>query len=304
MRTTMFNQRKMRRPSLALAFIGALASTQPAEASELFLIPDKSVVSIQSQPLIRLVGDAFVKGDAPIEQSSLLSVTVAGNGRLSDVRPDAWYADAECIVTSASTLCGGPARSASKNRAVSILKYRVGDAGTYVVDAATAPRTVNVSASDLAAHLRKSGAPAALEPSGPADPEQRIRERQTSFARAIVQVLDQRTADYARVFKHSLEIVLEQNPYDRNLGDPLALRVLRSGKPAINQLVRVGYRDQQAVPPGRVDAYELHTDNEGRTSFLLSTRGLWYVSVLDLRKSPDRAVDYDATWATVTFRTK
>jgi hypothetical protein len=70
MRTTMFNQRKMRRPSLALAFIGALASIQPAKASELFLIPDKSVVSIQSQPLIRLVGDAFVKGDAPIEQSS------------------------------------------------------------------------------------------------------------------------------------------------------------------------------------------------------------------------------------------
>jgi hypothetical protein len=69
----MFNQRKIGRPSLALAFIGALASTQPAKASELFLIPDKSVVSIQSQPLVRLVGDAFAKGDAWIEQSSLLS---------------------------------------------------------------------------------------------------------------------------------------------------------------------------------------------------------------------------------------
>jgi uncharacterized GH25 family protein len=53
-----------------------------------------------------------------------------------------------------------------------------------------------------------------------------------------------------------------------------------------------------------VNLYELRTDSNGRASFLLTSRGLWYVSMLDMRKSADKHADYDATWSTVTFRTK
>jgi hypothetical protein len=303
MRATMFSQRKMRRASAMLAWFAALPLTQRATANELFLIPDKPIISIRSQPLIRLVGDDFDKSDPPIERDNLINMVVAGNGRVTRLRDGAWYDDAECIVTSVSTHCGPPRGPASQSQTVSILKYAVDDAGTYVVDISKRPQVVTVSSGEFAGHLRQSGTSAAFEASVQGNSTRPIRERQSSFARAIVQVLEQRTSDYARDFNHPIEIALDQNPYDRSVGDPVSFRVLRDGKPAVNQLVTVGYRDPQAAPPGRVSVYELRTDNQGRTSFILSTRGLWYVSVLDVRKSSDTKADYDATWSTVTFRT-
>jgi len=220
------------------------------------------------------------------------------------LRDSAWYDDSECIVTAVSTHCGPPKGPASQSQTVSILKSAVDDPGTYVVDVSKRPQIVTVTSGDFAAHLRQSGAPEAFESSERGASAHPIRERQSSFARAILQVLDRRTPDYARDFNHPVELALDQNPYDRTVGDPVAFRVLHDGKPAANQLVTVGYRDPQATPAGRVSVYELRTDNQGRSSFVLSTRGLWYVSVLDMRKSVDTKADYDATWATMTFRTQ
>jgi hypothetical protein len=300
---TMRNQRKTLRKTLPLAWFAALSLTPAATAGELFLIPDKPVTSIKSQPLIRLVGDDFDKSDPPIERANLIGMVVAGNGRVTRLRDSAWYDDSECIVTSVSMHCGPPNGPPSASQTVSILKSEVDDAGTYVVDVSKRPQIVTITSGEFAAHLRQSGAADASEASERGESAQPIRERQSSFARAIVQVLDEKTSDYARAFNHLVEIALDQNPYDRSIGDSIAFRVLRDGKPAANQLVTVGYRDSQATPGGRVSVYELRTDNQGRSSFTLSMRGLWYVSVLDLRKSADAKADYDATWATVTFRT-
>jgi hypothetical protein len=301
---TMVSHWKMRPVFLVLSWLATLAVTQPVTASELFLIPEKSVISMKSEPLIRLVGETFIKSDPPIARASLLDVTVTGNGRVNRLRDSAWYDEAECTVTSISTLCGQRTGAVSKSHAVSILKYVVDNPGTYVVGVSTRPQTVTVSSAELAAHLRQSGAPGVLETVESADSVDPLRERQSSYAHAIVQVSEQRTSDYARVLGHPVEITLDQNPYDRNAGDPIAFRVLRNGKPASDQLVMVGYRDLQTVGSARVNLYELRTDSNGRASFLLTSRGLWYVSMLDMRKSADKHADYDATWSTVTFRTK
>ena len=167
----------------------------------------------------------------------------------------------------------------------------------------TTPQIVTVSTQELMEQVAEAGIDPASVTAG-TDATQ-VRERQSTHARTIVQVSDVRTADYAKGCGYPLEILLDQNPYERSVGDNVSFRVLRDEEPLRNQMVRVGYESperQRGSFGSRVPVLELRTDDNGRASFVPTTAALWYVAALRLEPSHNKRADYDATWTSVTFR--
>jgi uncharacterized GH25 family protein len=80
--------------------------------------------------------------------------------------------------------------------------------------------------------------------------------------------------------------------------------VLYQGKPLANQVVRASYEGFHGHDDsgGHINAHELRTDKDGRASFLLSNKALWYISLIYMQKINDTEADYESNWATATFQ--
>lgn len=278
-----------------------LACGIDAHGEELFLKPDKTVISIHSEPLMRPLDESFHRSEQPLSRESVL-VSVLGRGRTSHPGAHAWYDESECITTLIATTCGRVDRRAVPAGAAAILKYRVAEAGTYVVGVSIRPQVVTISPATLTTHLEQAGANDLIVAMKSKNDAAQVRERRARYARAIVQVLDRASNDFVRPLGHAVEILLDQNPYKHRVGDSLSFRVLYDELPLANQLVNVGYSHSSSPRSGgRVDVRELTTDANGRASFIPSVRALWYIAVAHMQASRDPLADYDATWATVTF---
>jgi uncharacterized GH25 family protein len=118
-----------------------------------------------------------------------------------------------------------------------------------------------------------------------------------------VQVGDEQSTDYSKPLGYPVEILLEQNPYELEVDEELSFRVLFNGEPVRDQIVRVSYAGHDA-PHGHADAYNLRTDEQGRATFLLSEKAIWYIALIHMEKVDDADVDYESNWATVTFEVK
>jgi uncharacterized GH25 family protein len=102
---------------------------------------------------------------------------------------------------------------------------------------------------------------------------------------------------------HRLEIIPEQNPYELRFGNEISFQVLIDGKPAANRVVRAGCEGFHGHDPSgaHVKFHTLRTDEDGRATFLISQKGVWYVSLIHMRAIDDRDADYESNWATLTF---
>lgn len=186
----------------------------------------------------------------------------------------------------------------------SYLKYRTGEAGTYVIGVSTRPNMITMMPEDFIAYLKHDGVLDLLETFEQENELTEVRERYSKHVRTIVQIGDKKTADYANQLNYPVEILLDQNPYELKFGDNLSFRVLVNGKPAANQLVRASYEGFHGhdASGGHFNSYDLRTDNDGRASFLLNNKALWYISLINMQKIDDPEADYESNWATITFQ--
>ena len=123
------------------------------------------------------------------------------------------------------------------------------------------------------------------------------RERYSKHVKAVFQVGDTRTLDYAFVFGYPAEIVPLGNPYAPS-GTSLRVRCLVDGKPVANQVVLWG-------GPGA--ERETRTDAEGVAAVTLDAPGRWYVKFVHMERanrSELAGLDYESKWATLTFETR
>lgn len=265
----------------AVLGLASMGVAPPASAHEMFLKASEYLVSPNSEQVIRLVNGTFAESENSINRDRMAAVGIAANGRTTSPAEDAWYDDENS----------------------SYLRYRTGEAGTYVIGVSTRPSIITLSRDDFIAYLRHDGILDTLAEFEKDEELQQVRERYSKHVRAIVQVGEERSGDHARPLGYPIEILLDGNPYDLDVGDKLDFRVLFEGHPVQNQIVRVSHEGFDGNDSAHHDgnAYVLRTDEEGRAHFTLTEPAVWYIALIHMQKMNDDVVDYESNWATVTF---
>jgi len=272
----------MRRLTAAAAIgVAMVALAAPVSASELFLKPARPRAEPGTEQLVELINGSFEKSANAIARERMTDVSVASNGQVIHPPASDWH-DAG---TSA------------------FLKLRTAEPGTYSIGVSTRPSIVTMSAREFAQYLARDGMPDALAAFERDNRQAKVRERYSKHVRAVVQVGDRRTQDFAQSLGYPLEIIPEQNPYELRFGRELGFLVLYRGKPLANQLVRASYEGFHGhdATGEHVTSYPLRTDAAGRATLLLSNKALWYLATIHMQKVADGKADYESNWATLTF---
>ena len=273
-------QKRITAGIFAVTAVLGVALSAPAAAHEMFLRSDKALQTPNADQVIKLINGTFDESENPITRDRMADVSIVANGKVSKPAPDAWSDDAT----------------------TSYLKYKTGAPGTYVVGVSTRPKIIALSRADFIAYLKHDGI---LDTLATFEKEKlaTVRERYSKHVRAIVQVGEPRTADYAKPLGYPVEIILDQNPYDLKFGKEVSFRVLYKGKPLANQIVKASYEGFHGhdASGGHINAHSMRTDKEGRAKFLLSNKALWYISLIYMQRVSEPDADFESNWATVTF---
>ena len=125
--------------------------------------------------------------------------------------------------------------------------------------------------------------------------------------KALVQVGDARSGDWAHELGYPVEFMPLSNPYELGRGDELRVRFLRAGQPVADQLVYANHEDHHGHDEAgeHVEAVTTRTNADGVATIPLSGTGRWYVRTIHMVETTDEVgVDYESNWATLTFQVR
>jgi uncharacterized GH25 family protein len=268
---------------IAFAFVGALVlCSGSATAHELFLKSEHAVASPGTHQ-IKLLNGSFDKSENSVARDRMRDVSIIANGKTIHPPHSAWSDD--------------------ETKTTSMLEYEAGAPGTYLIGVSTKPKVITLPAKEWADYLKHDGVPDTLAVFEKQNRLENVRERYSKHVRAIVQVGEKKTTDYATPLGYPVEILLEQNPYELKQGQEMSFRVLFAGKPVANQFVKVSYEGHHGHDKSgnHVAAHQLRTDKDGRARFAVDKKSVWYVSLIHMQQIKDAEADYESNWATVTF---
>jgi uncharacterized GH25 family protein len=265
--------------------VATLAASANVVAHEMFLRSKESFLTPKSDQVIRLINGTFDKSDNSISRDRMADVRIVANGKAVHPEESSWYDDENS----------------------SYLNWQSTEEGTYVIGVSTHPRVITMSPDDFMAYLRHDGVLDTLKVFKKENKLAEVQERYSKHIRSIVQVGNKRTPDHKTKLGYPVEIIPDQNPYELRFGHKMSFQVLFKGKPAANQPVRASYEGFHGhdASGGHINSYDLRTDADGRASFLLNNKALWYISLIHMEEKPDDPdVDYESNWATLTFEVK
>ena len=267
------------RRSLVLAFVLLFGSAAVLAAHDLFLKLDDYIVAPESTVRIHVLNGTFSSSEGSVDRDRVRDISVVTPAGVVTLDTTAW----------------------SDRGDTSVLSVRTAGAGTYVVGASVRPRELRLEAKDFNAYLEADGVPdvlAARRRSGELD--RPARERYSKHVKAVLQVGDRRSEDFATALGYPAELVPLDNPYTLRAGGVLRVRALVDGSSVVNQYIVAGGR----TPSGaRIGQSMTRTDSTGVASIRLRTRGLWYVKFIHMtRAAEDTTIDYESKWATLTFQ--
>lgn len=181
------------------------------------------------------------------------------------------------------------------------LRFKTGDAGTYVAGVSTLPRVIELSAKDFKDYLQHEGLTDVI-----AEREQKglsgqpAKERYSKHVKALLQVTEKRTSHFNTRLGYPIEFVPKENPYDLSVGDPFTLTLLLDGKAVADQVVHYSYRPASGTPGERSGK----TNSKGEITLLLDHPGQWYAATIHMTESNEENIDYVSNWATLTFEVR
>jgi hypothetical protein len=248
-------------------------------AHDLFLKLDTYFVPPNTAVLVAVLNGTFSASEGSVAPDRLLDLSVVGPTTRRAIPRASWRVAGD----------------------TTWLTVQTGAAGTYVLGASLRPRQIALSGEDFNSYLKEDGIPDVLA-ARTRDGElgRAVREEYQKHVKAILQVGDARTSAFEHVLGYPAEIVPLANPYEKRIGDTLAVRAVVDGKPVANQLVIAGgERDGKAF-----EEASARSDASGVARFALHGAGKWYIKFIHLVPVSGDSVNYQSKWATVTFQVR
>ncbi len=280
------------RRTLAVFAVLALAVVATARAHDMFLKLESFFVEPHSTVTVQLINGTFEESENAISRDRMADVSVVGPGGTEHPPASAWR-DTAAYHASPDSID------------TSLLTFRTGAPGTYVVGVSTRPTVFTLSAEDFNEYLVHDGVVDMLErrkASGRMDEE--ATERYSKHVKALIQAGGATTGTYAHPLGYAAEFVPLQNPYELSVGDDLQVRFLAGGVPLANQILYASYEGQHGHDEAgeHVIAVTTRTDGDGVATIPLGHGGKWFVRTIHMVETPaDPDVDYESNWATLTF---
>jgi uncharacterized GH25 family protein len=263
-----------RRTMLIAATLLLVASM--ALAHDLFLKLDTYFLEPHTRVRIPVLNGTFSKSEGVVAPERVADISVVSPAGRTRVR-------------AATAWSRGP-------DSTSLLSIELGDAGTYVVGAATRPRELELTAEDFNSYLEEDGLPDVLEARRAANELGKgARERYSKHVKAVFQVGEARSNGFGVVLGYAAEIVPLDNPYAIARGATLRVRCLVDGRAVANQTVLWG---------GASAERSTRTDSQGVAQVTLDAAGKWYVKFIHMVRATEPGLDYESKWATLTFETR
>lgn len=266
--------------TLRFALFLLLAAAATAWAHDLFLRLESFFVAPNSDVRVHVLNGTFSKSENSVTWDRVRDLRVLTPSGSTQLDSGSWRVTGD----------------------TSVLSFRTGEEGTYVVALSTFPRALGLEAAQFNEYLRTDGVPdilAARRRSGELD--RAARERYSKHVKAVLQVGQRRASGFDTVLGYPAELVPLENPYSRTVGSTLRVRALVEGQPVANQFVLWGGR----TPAGnRIAQRSTRSDSNGVASIRLTSRGQWYAKFIHMTRMPGDSVDYESKWATLTFQVR
>jgi uncharacterized GH25 family protein len=182
------------------------------------------------------------------------------------------------------------------------LSFTTGKAGTYLVGLSTGTKELDEKGKDFNEYLRTDGVPDVLAARTRAgELAKAVREKYSKHVKAVLQVGDARSGEWATVLGYPAELVPMTNPADLRKGDELALRCLVDGAPMPGQFVLYGGR---GAGESRIEGRSARSGKDGVVRVKFDRPGVWYVKFIRMVPVHDGRVDYESKWATISFEVR
>jgi uncharacterized GH25 family protein len=169
--------------------------------------------------------------------------------------------------------------------------------GTYMVVMQSAPAFSDLNAEEFNAYLKEEGLDDtynkrkktnALEKNG--------TEVYTRYSKILLQAGKRTDDTYKKIIGLPIEIIPQQNPYTRKVGDPVKFIVRFNGKPLFGALVKVFNKQNN-----KTNVQTIYSQQDGSVETHISNGGAWMVSVVHMTPSTDPKAEWQSFWGSLTF---
>lgn len=128
----------------------------------------------------------------------------------------------------------------------------------------------------------------------------RFKERVTCYMKTFFTVDQPDGSLYGKELGHTLEIILQQNPYQLNYGDDIAATIKFKGK----GLAKANVDMIVKTAAGSCYTQRSSSDAAGNVYFKLSREGIYMLRLVNIQPSAIKGADFDKWAATCTFAFK
>lgn len=264
-----------------IAVVAVAGTATVLHAHDFFFRANSFFVAPGATVFIRALNGTFSKSENSITRDRLRDLSVVGPGGRDHPDTASWS-------TSGDT---------------SVLTVKAGSQGTYVVGASLKPREITLKADDFNHYLADDGIPDVLSlRRKKGEMRKEATERYSKHIKAILQVGNKRGGAYSTILGYPAELIPLDNPYSVKAGGMIRVRSMVDGKPAPNQLIVSGGRNQSG---GRFPERRVRSDASGIAKIPLSKKGQWYVKFIHMVPFDGaEKIDYESKWATLTFEVR
>ena len=248
---------------------------------ELFLKADSHYFQADQPAELHLFNGTFDKSENSIARDRIVNPKIIGPNYTFNPKDEDYY---------------------DKDNAT-YLKFKTGEAGTYVAGVSTLARNLEMTAEAFNEYLAHEGLESIItEREQEGSMTSGANEKYSKHVKSLLQIDEKRTGHYKTAMGYPIEFIPLSNPFDATAGDDISFQLLREGKPLPGQTVHYS-----TIIPG-VDAHEnensTRTDKNGICTIRPKTAGKWYVATIHMTKSKEEDIDYESNWATLTFAIK
>ena len=118
----------------------------------------------------------------------------------------------------------------------------------------------------------------------------------TRYSKVLLQAGKRTDDTYKKVAGLPIEIIPQQNPYTRKVGDPVKFIVRYNGRPLFGALVKVFNRNNN-----RTNIQTIYTQQDGSIETHISNTGAWMLNVVHMIPSTDPKAEWQSYWGSLTF---